>query len=194
MSQCCSVHVQFFKFNKNTNRNAQNGLLVPRLVPGTVWLKSCITQWWQTQQCPSLLCWGQCLDTKNVISECYFLNLIKDNECMSNQICLLSSLCHVYIWEYFHLLFSPLLIHILFISCFSNERQWVDESGQHVRFDCLTWDVIWKDGILMQTAWDSAMSHTHQSCDPLVSNHLDMAIDQLILHLHILISLLLQTN
>lgn len=30
----------------------------------------------------------------------------------------------------------------------------------------------------MQTAWDSVMSHTHQSCDPLVSNHLDMAIDR----------------
>lgn len=46
----------------------------------------------------------------------------------------------------------------------------------------------------MQTAWDSAMSQTHQSCDRLVSNHLDMAIDQLILHLHILISLFWQMN
>lgn len=38
------------------------------------------------------------------------------------------------------------------------------------------------------------MSHMHQSWNPLVSNQLDMAIDQLILHLHILISLFLQMN
>lgn len=37
-------------------------------------------------------------------------------------------------------------------------------------------------------------SHTHQSCDPLVPNDLDMAVDQLILHLHILISPFLQMN
>lgn len=37
-------------------------------------------------------------------------------------------------------------------------------------------------------------SHTHQSCDTLVSHHLDIAIGQLILHLHILISPFLQMN
>lgn len=37
-------------------------------------------------------------------------------------------------------------------------------------------------------------SHTHQSCDLLVPNDLDMAVDQLTLHLHILISPFLQMN
>lgn len=37
-------------------------------------------------------------------------------------------------------------------------------------------------------------SHTHPSCDPLVPNDSDMAVDQLILHLHILITPVLQMN
>lgn len=52
-----------------------------------------ITQWWQPQRCPSLWCRGQCLDTRNGIIECYFSNVIIDNEYTSNKICVLSSRC-----------------------------------------------------------------------------------------------------
>lgn len=41
---------------------------------------------------------------------------------------------------------------------------------------------------------EESRTHTHQSRDILVSNHLDIAIGQLILHLHILISPFLQMN
>lgn len=60
-----------------------------------------------------------------------------------------------------------------------------------MQFICLTSDEIWKDRTLGQTEQDSV---THQSCDPLVPNHFDIAPDQLILRSPILIFLFLQIN